>query len=97
MPKLTETFANRISPAKRGTDKYWDSEIKGLVLFVGKKSKTWYFQKDVGQEMCYCLTDDGKPVRQGPLPRSFAYLDGIFYALMITTRLRQTESLIIVE
>ena len=48
MPKLTETFANKLSPAKSGTDKHWDSEVKGLVLFVGKKSKTWYFQKDVG-------------------------------------------------
>lgn len=48
MPKLTETFANKLSPAKSGTEKHWDSEVKGLVLFVGKKSKTWYFQKDVG-------------------------------------------------
>ena len=48
MPKLTETFASKLPPAKSGTEKYWDSEVKGLVLFVGKKSKTWYFQKDVG-------------------------------------------------
>lgn len=48
MPKLTETFARKVSPARSGTEKYWDAEIKGLVLFVGKKSKTWYFQKDVG-------------------------------------------------
>lgn len=48
MPKLTETFAKKIPPAKSGTEKYWDTEVKGLVLFVGKKSKTWYFQKDVG-------------------------------------------------
>ncbi|QFT82334.1 Phage integrase family protein [Roseovarius sp. THAF27] len=48
MPKLTETFAKKITPAKSGTEKYWDAELKGLVLFVGKKSKTWYFQKDVG-------------------------------------------------
>ena len=33
---------------RAGTDKYWDAEIKGLVLFAGKRSKTWYFQKDVG-------------------------------------------------
>ena len=25
-----------------------DPEIKGFVLFVGKRAKTWYFQKDVG-------------------------------------------------
>jgi integrase len=48
MPKLSETFAKKLPQAKAGTDKYWDAEIKGLVLFVGKRSKTWYFQKDVG-------------------------------------------------
>ncbi|SIS87514.1 Phage integrase family protein [Roseivivax lentus] len=48
MPKLTETYAAKLPPAKSGTDKHWDSELKGLVLFVGKRSKTWYFQKDVG-------------------------------------------------
>jgi hypothetical protein len=47
-PKLTETFSDKLPHAKAGTDKYWDAEIKGLVLFVGKRSKTWYFQKDVG-------------------------------------------------
>ncbi|SDX08712.1 Phage integrase family protein [Litoreibacter albidus] len=48
MPKLSETFARRVPQTKTGTDKHWDSEIRGLVLFVGKRSKTWYFQKDVG-------------------------------------------------
>lgn len=48
MPKLTETFVSKLPLAKEGTQKYWDPEIKGLVLFVGKASKTWYFQKDVG-------------------------------------------------
>jgi len=48
MPKLTETFARKVAPTKQGTAKHWDNEVKGLVLFVGKKSKTWYFQKDVG-------------------------------------------------
>jgi integrase len=48
MPKLSETFARKLPHTGAGTDKYWDSEIKGLVLFVGKRSKTWYFQKDVG-------------------------------------------------
>lgn len=48
MPKLTETFVRKIPQSKSATEKYWDSEVKGLVLFVGKKSKTWYFQKDVG-------------------------------------------------
>ena len=47
MSKLTETFVRKISHAKTGTDKYWDGEVKGLVLFTGKQSKTWYFQKDV--------------------------------------------------
>jgi hypothetical protein len=45
MPKLTETYVKRISQTNSGTDKYWDAEIKGLVLYVGKKAKTWYFQK----------------------------------------------------
>ena len=48
MPKLTETYTRKLSPSKSGTQKHWDAEIKGLVLFVGKRSKTWYFQKDVG-------------------------------------------------
>lgn len=48
MPKLSETFAHRVPQTKTGTAKHWDSEIKGLVLFVGKRAKTWYFQKDVG-------------------------------------------------
>ena len=48
MPKLTETYAKKLPHSSEGTQKYWDSEIKGLVLFVGKRSKTWYFQKDVG-------------------------------------------------
>ena len=48
MPKLTETYAKKLSHSDSGTQKHWDNEIKGLVLFVGKRSKTWYFQKDVG-------------------------------------------------
>ncbi len=48
MPKLTETYARKVRHSTSGTDKHWDSEVKGLVLFSGKRSKTWYFQKDVG-------------------------------------------------
>ena len=48
MPRLTETFVKRLPQANKGTAKYWDPEVKGLVLFVGKTAKTWYFQKDVG-------------------------------------------------
>lgn len=48
MPKISETFAGRLPNARAGTDKYRDAEIKGLVRFVGKRSKTWYFQKGVG-------------------------------------------------
>ena len=48
MPKLTETYAKKLPHADDGTMKYWDTEIRGLVLFVGKRSKTWYYQKDVG-------------------------------------------------
>lgn len=50
MPKLSETFAAKLPHAREGTDKFWDTEIKGLVLFVGKRTKTWYFQKDVGRQ-----------------------------------------------
>jgi len=48
MLKLTETFACKAPHPATGTRKYWDSEIKGLGLFIGKKAKTWYFQRDVG-------------------------------------------------
>ena len=48
MPKLTETFARKLPYSSSGTNRHWDAEIKGLVLYVGKRSKTWYFQKDVG-------------------------------------------------
>jgi integrase len=48
MPKLTETFAAKLAHPDSGTRKYWDSEVKGFGLFVGKRSKTWYFQRDVG-------------------------------------------------
>ncbi len=48
MPKLTETFVRKIPQTTAGTDKHWDSEVKGLVMFVGKKAKTWYYQRDVG-------------------------------------------------
>lgn len=50
MPKLTETFARNLPTSQAGTKKHWDTEVKGLGLFVGKKAKTWYFQKDVGGE-----------------------------------------------
>lgn len=48
IPKLTEAFARKAPFGADGTAKHWDSEIKGLALFVGKRSKTWCFQKDVG-------------------------------------------------
>jgi integrase len=48
MPKLTETFASKLSHPESGTRKYWDTEVKGFGLFAGKQSKTWYFQRDVG-------------------------------------------------
>ena len=47
MPKLTETFARSTKFASEGTQKHWDTEIRGFVLFVGKRSKTWYYQRDV--------------------------------------------------
>ena len=48
MPKLTETYVRKLPFVSSGTDKHWDTEVRGLVLFIGKKTKTWYFQKDVG-------------------------------------------------
>lgn len=48
MPKLTETYAKKLPQAPEGTQKHWDNEVRGFVLFVGKRSKTWYFQKDIG-------------------------------------------------
>jgi hypothetical protein len=48
MSKLTETFARKAAHPTTGTRKYWDSEIKGFGPFIGKKAKTWYFQRDVG-------------------------------------------------
>ncbi|CAN0587527.1 unnamed protein product, partial [Ectocarpus sp. 12 AP-2014] len=50
MPKLTETFVRNLAYVDTGSAKHWDSEVKGLGVFVGKRSKTWYFQKDVGGE-----------------------------------------------
>ena len=47
MPKLTETFARSTKFAVQGTRKHWDTEIRGFVLFVGKRSKTWSYQRDV--------------------------------------------------
>ncbi|WP_333814750.1 Arm DNA-binding domain-containing protein [Tabrizicola sp.] len=48
MPKLTETFVSKLPLAKEGRVKLWDPEIRGLAIFFGKASKTWYFQKDMG-------------------------------------------------
>jgi integrase len=48
MPKLTETFAAKLALPESGTRKYWDTEVKGFGLFAGKRSKTWYYQRDVG-------------------------------------------------
>lgn len=47
MPKLTETYVSKLGYSTTGTVKFWDSEVRGLVLFVGARTKTWYFQKDV--------------------------------------------------
>ena len=48
MPKLTETLVKKLPRAATGTTKVWDTEIRGFRLFVGKKAKTWYHQRDVG-------------------------------------------------
>ncbi|MDX1489055.1 MAG: hypothetical protein R3268_12680, partial [Acidiferrobacterales bacterium] len=46
MPKLTETLAAKLAHPSSSTRKYWDTEVKGFGLFVGKRSKTSYFQRD---------------------------------------------------
>ena len=56
MSKLNETFAKKVPHTTGGTEKHWDTEVRGLVLFVGKRSKTWYFQKDVGGRTRRVLT-----------------------------------------
>lgn len=48
MPKLTETFVAKLPNPGTGTRKHWDTEVRGFGLFAGKRSKTWYFQRDVG-------------------------------------------------
>lgn len=48
MPKLTESCVHRLPLAKSKTLKHCDNEIRGFVVFVGKRSKTWYYQKNVG-------------------------------------------------
>ncbi|MCU0827662.1 MAG: Arm DNA-binding domain-containing protein [Tabrizicola sp.] len=48
IPKLTKTIVSKLPFAKVGTQKHRDSEVKGLVLSVGKASQTVYFQKDAG-------------------------------------------------
>lgn len=48
MPKLSERFAKTTSHPAAGTRRHWDNDVKGLGLFVGKRAKTWYFQKDIG-------------------------------------------------
>ena len=40
MPKLTETNVRKLPFSPERTTKYWDSEIRGFALFVGKRTKT---------------------------------------------------------
>lgn len=48
MPKLNETYVKRIPFSPKGVVRRWDSQVKGLGVFVGKQTKTWYYQRDVG-------------------------------------------------
>ena len=53
MPKLNDTFAKRAPFVDGRQARHWDTEIKGLGLFVGKTKKTWYYQYDVrGKTRC---------------------------------------------
>lgn len=47
MPKLTDTHVRKLPFSPTRTTKYWDPEIRGFCLFVGKRTKTWYYQRDV--------------------------------------------------
>jgi hypothetical protein len=47
MPKLTVTFARTSKFTAGGTETHWDSEVRGFGLFIGKRCKTWYYQRDV--------------------------------------------------
>ncbi|HMN01966.1 MAG TPA: integrase arm-type DNA-binding domain-containing protein, partial [Geobacter anodireducens] len=52
MPKLLLTKRNidskkLIPPVEKGQVDYFDTEVKGLMLRVGKESKTFYVQVDV--------------------------------------------------
>lgn len=47
MPKLNETYVKRLPYAPPGKSRVWDSEVKGLCVYIGKRSKTWYFQRDL--------------------------------------------------
>lgn len=47
MPKLTETNVRKLPFSPDRTTKHWDAEIRGFALFVGKRTKTWYYQRDV--------------------------------------------------
>ena len=82
MPKLNETFAKKVPHSSAGTEKHWDTEVRGLVLFVGKRSKTWYFQKDVGGQTRRVLigrypTISAEAARQSPCPPPKAQIDRI--------------------
>jgi uncharacterized protein with NRDE domain len=48
VPKLTATFVAKLPNPATGTRKHWDTEVRGFGLFAGKRSKTWYFQRDFG-------------------------------------------------
>ncbi len=48
MSKLAETVPHKAPHSAAGSRKHWDSEIKGLGIFIGKRAKTWYFLRDVG-------------------------------------------------
>lgn len=41
--RLTQELAEQAAPG----DLYWDDKIRGLLLLAGKKTKTWYAQREV--------------------------------------------------
>lgn len=45
--RINETLCRRMQHPEKGVVRYWDDQISGFGLFVGKKTQTFYFQHEV--------------------------------------------------
>jgi len=43
--KLTKTFVRDLPHPDKGQAFYWDADLQGFGMYVGKKSKTWFVEK----------------------------------------------------